>query len=368
MASTVFREMADHPLVSEGVRARVRRAWEKLNATCHVAEFPGRFPAPSDLEEAIDAGATLVGCHLSHPIPKVLLERGPVEAVCTSTAGYDHVETPDDDSVLVTHAPGVLQRAVADFTVTAILASLRNLLNLHEFVWSGAWSPDERWDLDQKLARTVDRVTVGVVGMGEIGTEVTRRLSAWGVRLKYHDPVRRTDVEAAHPNVEYSGKLESVFSDCDVVSLHVPLTDATRGLVNARLLKLMKPGALLVNTSRGGVVNFDDLLDVLESGEARVNLAFDVFDPEPIPPGVLDRFKKIQARKPELKFLFVPHNASADADTRGQMAAMLLEDLATLATAQSFEDVARARLIPRHRRDVEAGNVSRFRIGRRFGE
>jgi lactate dehydrogenase-like 2-hydroxyacid dehydrogenase len=130
----------------------------------------------------------------------------------------------------------------------------------------------------------------------------------------------------------------------------------------------MKPNALLVNTARGPIINTEELLVLLESKEISINLAFDVYEEEPIPPEMLERFKQILAIQPDLRFTFIPHNASADADTRGQMAIMELEDLLAFATATSVEDLAPVRLIPPHRKRIEAGEVSSFRIQKWFGE
>ncbi|MHA1732124.1 MAG: 2-hydroxyacid dehydrogenase [Promethearchaeota archaeon] len=367
LASSVFREIGENPMVSGETRGRIRELWGELNEACEVVEFAGRFPSKAEIERAVlGGGADLVGCHLSHPIPADLLEESGVLAVSTSTAGFNHVGVVPNDDVLITHTPGVLHETVADFTVAVILANLRNLVDHHEFVWSGKWSASEKWDLDQKLVTTIDSLKVGVVGMGEIGTEVTRKLSPWGIHILYHDPNRREDVEREFPNVTYSQDMGGVFEQCDVVSLHVPLVPATEGLVGTDLLSRMKRGSLLVNTSRGGVVNFPELLDALESGRAEVNLAFDVYDPEPISAEVLRRFKGIKEANPHLRFTFVPHNASADADTRGKMACILFEDLATIAKARSFDELATCRLIPRHRRALESGDTGRFRINSRF--
>lgn len=370
LTSTVFREMGGLSQVSPAVRARVKALWDELAETCDVTEYPGRFPAPAEVEEAlVGTGVALVGCHLSHPLPADLLARSEVVGVCTSTAGFNHVGTAPGDPILVTHTPGVLHETVADYTIAVIMANLRNLVHNHNYVWAGQWTPDERWDLDQKLCRTVDALTLGIVGMGEIGQEVTRKLTPWGVRVVYYDPVRKPAVEERYPGlVEYAAEIGEVFARADVVSLHLPLNDKTRGLVGETLLRQMKPGALLVNTARGPVVDFEALLHLLETGAIAINLAFDVFDPEPIAPEVLARFKAIARAHPERGFVFNPHNASANADTRGEMAAMLFEDLLRLARARSWADLAEGRLIPRHQRAVDAGETDGFRINAWFSE
>ncbi len=369
LTSTVFREISQNTKISPEIQQKIRKLWDEVTQIAEVIEYPGRFPAPEEIEKnVLEKHIDLIGCHLSHPLSKDLLERSQVFAVCTSTAGFNHIGTVDDDSILITHTPGVLHETVADFTIAMVMSNLRNLVNHHDFVWSGEWTPEERWDLDQKLVQTLDNLTLGIVGMGEIGMEVIRRVSPWGVKIVYFDPVRKSEFEKGFSNVSYFDNIDKVFENADVLSLHLPLNPKTKGIVNRELLLKLKDNAVLVNTARGPVINFEHLLEILEKREKQIHIAFDVYDPEPISPEILARFHKIKDQNPDLRVVFVPHNASANADTRGKMAIMLFEDLIRLTRASSFKELQGCRFIPRHRDLIEAGKTGHYRISHIFSD
>ena len=128
----------------------------------------------------------------------------------------------------------------------------------------------------------------------------------------------------------------------------------------------MKKGALLVNTARGPIVNFEALLLLLESNEISINLAFDVFENEPLDEDILHRFHLVHKDHPELKFIFIPHNASADADTRAQMAIMFLSDIIALATSTSGEDLKSIRMIPEQKLLQSEGNYEDQKIAKQW--
>lgn len=336
--------------------------YQKLTQVADVTQYQGRFPSDREIEDAIlTQRAEIIGCHLSHSIPKALTERSAVIAIATSTAGYNHIGMVDKDDILISHTPGVLHRTVADFTISLILCTLRNLINLHNFLWDGRWTPEEKWDLDQNLSWTIDNLVVGIVGMGEIGVEVTRKIHPWGVKILYYDVTRKTDVERQFPGIQFV-PMDAIFKQADVVSLHLPLFPATTHSIGEKYLRLMKPGALLVNTARGPIIDSESLLTLLETKQISINLAFDVYEPEPISPAQLARFKKVLALQPDLRFTFIPHNASADANTRGEMAIMELEDLIAFATTTTVQDLKTIRLIPPHRKRIDAGEIHSFRI------
>lgn len=367
LATTVFRDIAEHPKVSDVTKTRIKNLYEKLTQVANITQYQGRFPSDQELEDAIlTQGAEIIGCHLSHNISKALLEKSHVIAVATSTAGYNHIGIVDKDDILISHTPGVLHRTVADFTISLILCTLRNLITLNNFLWAGLWTPEEKWDLDQNLSWTIDNLVVGIVGMGEIGVEVTRKLYPWGIKILYYDVNRKTDIEKLFPGIQFVPTMEEIFRQADVISLHLPLFPATTHIIGEKYLRLMKPGALLVNTARGPILDMEILLSLLENNQISINLAFDVYEPEPISPNQLARFKKVLAIQPDLRFTFIPHNASADADTRGEMAIMELEDLIAFATATSVQDLEKVRLIPPHRRRVDAGKMQNFRINQWF--
>jgi lactate dehydrogenase-like 2-hydroxyacid dehydrogenase len=345
------------------MQARVRTAWAALAEATDLRVSEERFPTETALAAAVnDWGAQVLGCHLSHPIPARLQANPTLVAVCTSTAGYNHIQQVP--GVLVTHTPNVLHRTVADFTIALVLGSLRNLIDLHGYVWGGHWAAGQKWDLDENLNNTLDNLTLGIVGMGQIGVELVRRLAPWGIDIAYYDIRRQESVEENYPNVRFVADMGDLFAGADIVSLNMPLNEHTHHLVGTSLLKRMRPGALLVNTARGPVLDSQALYDLLEAGDITVHLAFDVYEEEPLPAAELARIQRIKAARPEIRMLLIPHNASADADTRAEMACMILDDLRRIATSSAPGDLEGIRLIPEQRdlRTWEAAAYAGYRI------
>jgi lactate dehydrogenase-like 2-hydroxyacid dehydrogenase len=316
--------------------------------------FDGRFPSEDQIRQDIKSfDPNFIGCHLSHKITSDMLKNENIYGVLTSTAGFNHIERPEKDDILVTHTPGVLYETVADYTIALIMANLRNLIDLNRYVWEGNWTPEDKWDLDQNLSSVIDNKTVGIIGLGEIGTELMKRLFVLGINIQYYDIERSIELEKLHPGLEYQSNIKDIFKQCDIVTLHVPLNDATRHLIDAELLKEMKNDALLVNTARGAVIDFEDLLRLLENDEININIAFDVYPEEPIDPKILERFKKIKEENPQMRIILMPHNASADADTRGKMDILFLEDLITMINSENLYDIEKIHLIPQHEENLQ---------------
>lgn len=364
LASPVFRAMLHNTSVAEPLRSLMSNLFHRLDSVATVMESSDRFPQASTIEAAVKQGnINFVGCHLSHPISEACLKTASLKAVCTATAGYNHIHLPAGD-VLVTHTPSVLHQAVADFTLTLILSSLRKIPTLNSKVWDGEWTPDKKWDMDAFLSPSLSSLTLGIIGMGEIASALVSKLVPWNMRILYHSRTRKPELEKQHLNLVYCPDPELIFQDADIVSLHTPLTPETHGLAGRRCLEKMKPGSLLVNTSRGDIVDFKALLSLLESGSISIHLAFDVFDPEPLPEMMLKRFTEIRKAHPELSLIFLPHVASADADTRARMTAMMIQDLITLATALSWDDLTPIHLIPEQKifmKQRDPGAVRLFR-------
>lgn len=167
---------------------------------------------------------------------------------------------------------------VAEFTVGLMIALARRIPFAHASTVAGGWAKNEVW----KQSQLVSGKTVGIIGLGSIGRGVARRLAGFDCTLLYHNRSRLPDAEEHALGVRYRS-LEALLAESDIVSLNCPLTDQTRGMIDARALALMKPGALLVNVARGGVVVEADLVHALRTGRLG-GAAVDVFDQEP-PPG-----------------------------------------------------------------------------------
>jgi glyoxylate reductase len=225
--------------------------------------------------------------------------------------GHDNVDVAACRArgIAVTNTPGVLDAAVADLTLALILACRRHLVGSDRFVRDGRWQ--RGWAEPELLGRDLAASTVGLVGFGRIGQEVAKRAEAFGMRVVFH---RRTG----------GVPLEELLRAADVVSLHVPLTPETQGLLSRERLALMQDGATLVNTARGAIVDEEALVDELASG--RISAGLDVFAHEPHVPERLLELPNV---------VLTPHIASATAETRAAMTRVLVGNvLAFLAGEQ----------------------------------
>jgi glyoxylate reductase len=213
----------------------------------------------------------------------------------------------------VGNTPGVLTEATADFAFTLLMAAARRVTEAYDYVRAGKW---ETWGLTVLLGQEVFGATLGIVGLGRIGQAVAKRARGFEMRPLYYDTKRQPEVEAEF-GVEYR-PFKQLLRESDYVTLHVNLTDETHGLIDAQAFSQMKPTAILINTSRGPVVDSQALYDALKSGQITA-AALDVTDPEPLPA----THKLLQL--PNL--IVVPHIASATVTSRNRMAMMAVENL-----------------------------------------
>ncbi len=278
-------------------------ALERLRAVHDVEVWDGDDQPPAHVlrEKAADADGllTMLGDRVDEP----LLDAAPkLRAVANYAVGVDNVDVPAATArgIPVGHTPDVLTGATADMALTLMLAVMRRLPEGERRVREGRWTS---WSPIGLLGRDLSRSTVLIVGRGRIGDAVAERVRGFGA-----------DVLAAGRGDELGPLLERA----DVVSLHCPLTDQTRGLIGAAELRAMGPEAYLVNTARGPVVDTDALVAALAGGWI-AGAGLDVTDPEPLPGDhpLLD--------VPNL--VIVPHIASATHYTRAAMADLAVDNL-----------------------------------------
>jgi phosphoglycerate dehydrogenase-like enzyme len=193
--------------------------------------------------------------------------------------GYDGVDIDAARAagVMVATTPEGTVEGVAEHVVLLILAVNKRLLEADRALRAGQWLV---WQL-RPSSFMLAGLTVGLVGLGRIGREVARRLKGFAVELVYHDPVPAPAELEADLGLRRLA-FDELLGSADIVSVHTPLTDETRGLIGRRALSLMKPEAVLINTSRGGVVDQDALIEALQAGRLR-GAGLDVFTPEPLP-------------------------------------------------------------------------------------
>ena len=220
------------------------------------------------------SGVDAIVCLLTDQIDDaVLTASGPrLKVVATVAVGYDNIDldAAATHGIAVTNTPGVLDDTTADLAFLLILAAARQIWEAESDLRAGKWPG---WDIDQYLGRDVHGAVLGVVGFGRIGQAVARRATGFGMEVLHHT---RRDTGM----VGWRGDLDRLLAESDIVTLHVPLTDETRHLIDARRLALMKPDAVLVNTSRGPVVDEEALAVALEEG-AIFAAGHDVYAREP---------------------------------------------------------------------------------------
>ncbi|MFX0133759.1 MAG: NAD(P)-dependent oxidoreductase, partial [Candidatus Hodarchaeota archaeon] len=206
--------------------------------------------------------------------------------------------------------------------------------------------------LDQSLSSVITDKILGIVGLGEIGKERVKKLYPWGIKILYFDIRHMIEFEKDYPLIEFKENIEDIFQESDIVSLHISLNKDTKNLINRDLLKLMKKEALLINTARGGILDLEDLIVMLENEEIQINIAFDVFPEEPIDSKTLNRLKSIKKNQPKMRMILIPHNASADANTRGKMTIIFLQDIINIIKSSSIEDLIDIHIIPEHKKQL----------------
>ncbi len=221
--------------------------------------------------------------------------------------GYESVdvEACTKRGVHVTHTPGVLSGAVADLTWGLILSQMRGILESDGYVRDG-WAGRTR---RLALGHDTEGKTLGIVGLGRIGVEVAKRAQVFEVDVVYYDIYRREDLEASM-GVRYV-ELDELLQASDIVSIHVLLIPSTRHLIGARELELMKEDAIIINTSRGPVIDQAALVEALKNGRIG-GAALDVFEEEPLPAG--DELAELG------NMVLTSHIASATVETRRKMA------------------------------------------------
>ena len=224
-------------------------------------------PSEGVVPDSVGEVAVYVPPYDFSPVDSEIMARmTSLEVVQTQTAGVEHIRPHVPDGVLLCNGRGIHDASTAELAVTLVLASLRGVPGFVRAQDAHVWAPATRPAL-------ADR-TVLVVGYGAIGEALERRLSGFEV-----DVVRVA--RSARDGVHAYGDLPDLLPSADVVVLIVPLTDETRGMVDAGFLARMRDGALLVNVARGGVVDTDALVAELRRG--RISAALDVTDPEPLP-------------------------------------------------------------------------------------
>ncbi len=309
----------------DGARPRVfvtRRIPEEglaaLRGACDVDLWEDELPPPRDELLRRVAGVDGVLTLLTDRVDDAFLDAaGPgLKVVSNYAVGFDNIDVAAcaRRGIPVGNTPGVLTETTADLAFALLMAAARRVSEGERYVRDGKW---KTWGPLLLLGPDVHGATIGIVGFGRIGQAVARRARGFGMEILYHD-LQQLPPEVTEPLGATYLPLEELLPRADFVSLHVNLSPQTRHLINAETLSWMKPMAVLINTSRGPVVDQAALADALER-DVIWAAALDVTDPEPIP---MD--DRLVGRD---DCIIVPHIASASRATRGKMAEMAAANL-----------------------------------------
>jgi len=269
----------------------------------------------SELHDAI-SGADVVVTLLHDKVDDAFLDAAgdQLRAVCNVAVGFDNIDVPaaTKRGVLVTNTPAVLTEATADLAMTLILAVTRRIGEGERIIRAREpWS----WHMFMLLGTGLQGKTLGVVGMGAIGQSLARRAKAFGMEIVYSD-ARQAPAEVEQELGARRVELDELLRTADVVSIHAPLMDETRHLINAETLGLMKDSAYLVNSARGPIVDEAALVDALKAGQI-AGAGLDVYENEPeTHPGLVELDNVV----------LLPHLGSATIETRTAMGVLAAEN------------------------------------------
>jgi glyoxylate reductase len=289
---------------------------DKLRNACDYEIWD--FEVPPPYETLVEKVKDKVGllCLLTDNIDAHLIASAPnLKVISQCAVGYDNIDLDAATSrgIVVGNTPGVLTDSTADFAFALLMAAARRVMEGMDYVRQGKW---ETWGLTTLLGQDVYGATLGIIGMGRIGQAVAERAKGFNMRILYADQQRQPEAEELF-GVRYTSQ-ENLLAEADYVSLHVNLTEETSGMIADRELALMKTNAILINTSRGPVVDSEALYRALKSRMIAA-AALDVTDPEP-----LSKDHKL-LKLPNL--IIAPHIASATVTSRTKMADMAVQNL-----------------------------------------
>jgi glyoxylate reductase len=312
----VARVLVTHDLPPGGTDPLVAAGHE-------IVSVDGAQPLTHDKLVAAARDADAIVCLLSDRIDTEVLaagaDGGRLRVVANVAVGYDNIDVTaaTEHGIAVCNTPGVLDDTTADLALLLILAATRCASDAEADLRAGRWTG---WGINEYLGQDVHGAILGLVGLGRIGQAVLRRATGFNMRVVHH-----TRHDTALPG--YVGDLDRLLAESDIVSLHVPLNEDSFHLIGARELALMKPSAVLVNTSRGPVIDEEALATALEDGTIFA-AGLDVFEHEPeVHPRLLAAPRTV----------LLPHIGSASHATRRRMAEVACEGVVAVLAGERPE-------------------------------
>jgi glyoxylate reductase len=316
--------MTDKPVVF-ATREIPAQGMDRLTEHCDLHVWEEKTPPSKEHIERrlseLEAEGLL--CLLTDEIDAAVMDStSNLRVISTFSVGYDHidVDAASERNISVGHTPGVLTETTADLAWALLMTCARRIVEGHDYVVDGEW---ETWQPTLLLGPDVHDATLGIVGMGNIGAAVARRGAGFGMDIVYTSRGPKPEIERSLAELGVDAvhvDHDRLFAESDFVSIHVPLTDETHHLVGEAELQAMNDDAVLINTSRGEVVDSTALNRALDEGGI-FKAGLDVTDPEPI-----------SVDHPLLKhigsdLIVTPHIGSASLQTRNKMSDMTTQNL-----------------------------------------
>jgi glyoxylate reductase len=288
-----------------------------LAEAAEVVAYPEGQPLDEASIRQAAEGCVGIVSQLMDPIRETVLSTPGLKIVSNVAVGFDNIDVAAATAhkVMVTNTPGVLDDATADFAFTLLMATARRVVEADNFTRQGQF---KGWRIDMMLGADVFGATLGLIGVGRIGRGVAHRAKGFNMRVLYYDPhplAPDAEQQLGAARVD----LGRLLAESDFVSIHVPLTQETHHMLSTPQFGQMKRSAILVNTSRGPVVDEAALVEALEAKKI-AGAGLDVYEREPgVHPGLIGMANVVLA----------PHIASATTRTRSEMSAMAARNIAT---------------------------------------
>jgi glyoxylate reductase len=291
-------------------------AMDKIHSFCDAKVWEGELPPPRDvlLQNVTDIEGLLT--LLTDKVDAELMDKAKkLKVISNCAVGFDNVDVKEATKrgIIVGNTPGVLTDTTADFAFALLMAAARRVVEGDRVVRAGKW---KTWGPMILLGQDIHGSTLGIIGFGRIGLAVAKRAQGFGMRILYSDVIRNKQAES-ELGIEYVD-MDRLLAESDFLTVHTNLTPETHHLIGQKQFELMKKTAILVNTSRGPIVDNMALYNALRSGRIAY-AALDVTEPEPLP-----------ADHPLLTLenvIVVPHIASASVATRTKMGLMAADNL-----------------------------------------
>ena len=303
------RVLLMHPILDPGPSI--------LAEAAEVVPFPANLPLDEANIAKAAEGCTGIVSQVMDPVGETVLSTPGLKCVSNVAVGFDNIDVAAATAhkVMVTNTPGVLDDATADFAFTLLMATARRVVEADNFTRSGRF---RGWAIDMMLGADVFGATLGIIGIGRIGRGVAHRAKGFNMRVIYYDP-NPLPPEAQESLGATPVDLKRLLAESDFVSVHVPLTPQTQHLLSKPQFESMKRTAILINTSRGPVIDEAALVEALAAKKI-AGAGLDVYEREPaVHPGLISMPNVV----------VTPHIASGTTRTRSEMSAMAARNMAT---------------------------------------